>query len=78
MTTTQACIYSVLIAFLLLFPKDCLLFPLWLEGQLKLHYMNAKCFVLCYFMWRKLSNSMKEQGWPAPPFRFIPIWKRNP
>jgi hypothetical protein len=77
MTSVQNCIYAFLISFLILFPKDCLLFPLWLEGQIKLHYVNAKCFVITYFMWKKLSISMKEQGWPAPPFRFIPIWKRT-
>ena len=73
---THIYIYLFLGALVALFPKDALLLPMWVEAQVKLHYVNAKTFWLTWTTYRKLKKEMTARGWPAPPFKYIPIWER--
>jgi hypothetical protein len=73
---TNLYVYIFLAALVILFPKDALLLPLWVEAQIKLHYINAKTFWFAWTLHRKLSKEFASQGWPVPPFKFVPIWKR--
>ena len=41
---THLFIYAFLGALVVLFPKDALLLPHWVEAQVKLHYINARMF----------------------------------
>lgn len=74
---TNLYICIVLATLVILFPQDALLLPLWIETQIKLHYVNAKTFLLAWAIHRRLSKEFRAQGWPAPPFRYIPIWDRD-
>lgn len=74
---THIYVYLFLAALVAMFPKDALLFPLWVEGQVKLHYINAKMFWCAWTMHRKLKKDFGALGWPVPPFRYIPIWDRE-
>jgi hypothetical protein len=74
---THIYVYLFLGVLVALFPKDAALFPTWFVLQVKLHYVNARCFFAAYFMYRKLAKDFKAQGWPAPPFTFVPVWDRK-
>lgn len=74
---TYIYLYLFLGALVVLFPKDAMIFAQLCEQWVKLHYINAKCFVQAYFMWRKLKKDFGGLGFPIPPFKFIPIWKRD-
>ncbi len=74
---THLYIYAFLAALVILFPKDALLLPLWVEAQVKLHYVNAKTFWYAWRMHSKLKKDFAALGWPVPPFKFIPIWERE-
>jgi len=74
---THLYIYAFLAALAILFPKDALLLPLWVEAQVKLHYVNAKTFWHAWRMHSKLKKDFAALGWPVPPFKFIPIWERE-
>lgn len=74
---THLYIYAALAALVVLFPKDALLLPHWVEAQVKLHYVNARTFWFAWTTHRKLSKEMSALGWPVPPFKFVPIWDRE-
>lgn len=74
---THLYIYAFLAALVILFPKDALLLPHWIEAQVKLHYINAKMFWCAWTMHRKLVKEFGSLGWPVPPFKYIPIWDRE-
>lgn len=74
---THLYIYITLAALVAFFPKDALLFPLWAAAQIKLHYVNARTFWFAWTTYCKLKKEMAEQGWPIPPFKFVPIWERE-
>ena len=74
---THLYIYLFLGALVVLFPKDALLLPHWVEAQVKLHYVNAKMFWCAWTMHRNLKKELGALGWPVPPFKFIPVWDRE-
>ena len=53
---THLYIYAFLGALVVLFPQDALLFPRWVEAQVKLHYVNARMFWCAWTMHRKLKK----------------------
>ena len=66
---TLAC----LVAF---FPEDAFLFGKTLDLKIRLHILNLRMFIMSYIMYRKLVRDFTEIGLPAPPFVFVPLWKR--
>lgn len=74
---THIYVYLFLAALVVLFPKDALLLPLWIEAQVKLHYINAKTFWCAWTLHRKLAKDFAALGWPVPPFKYTPIWDRE-
>jgi hypothetical protein len=74
---TQIYVYLCLGLLVALFPKDALLLPLWVEAQVKLHYMNARLWWCAWRMHAKLKRDFGALGWPVPPFKFVPIWERD-
>lgn len=74
---THLYIYAFLAGLVLLFPKDALMAAQWLDLQVKLHYMNALTFWLSWTTYCKLKRDMAALGWPAPPFKYTPLWNRK-
>lgn len=74
---THIYIYLFLAALVVLFPKDALLLPHWIEAQVKLHYTNARMWWCAWTMHRRMKKEFGALGWPVPPFKFIPIWERD-
>jgi hypothetical protein len=70
-------VYLFLAALVVLFPKDALLLPRWIEAQVKLHCTNARMWWGAWTIHRKMKKEFGALGWPVPPFKFIPIWDRE-
>ena len=58
------------------FPEDAFIFAKTVDLKIRLHVLNVRMFVMSYIMYRKLVRDFAAMGWPAPPFVFVPLWKR--
>ncbi len=45
--------------------------------KIQIHWINARMFVMAWFMHRRLSKDFAEMGLPTPPFKFVPLWERG-
>jgi hypothetical protein len=66
----------VLVCLVAFFPEDAFIFAKTLDLKLKLHVLNIRMFFMSYIMYRKLVRDFSAMGLPAPPFAFVPLWKR--
>lgn len=60
------------------FPEDCVIFAglakVWVFSRFLNYYLMFKAWL----MYRQLRADMAKMGMPVPPFKFTPIWQRQP
>jgi hypothetical protein len=71
-------LFLFLLILFALFPEDCIIFAglvkVWTFSRLLNYYLMFRAWL----MYRQLRSDMAKIGMPAPPFRFVPIWQRQP
>jgi hypothetical protein len=62
----------------LMFPEDCIIAVeiarVWTYSRILNYYLMFRAWL----MYRQLRSDMAKMGMPAPPFKFVPIWQRQP
>jgi hypothetical protein len=71
-------LFLTLIVLVFLFPEDCIIFAgiawAWALSRILNYYLMFHAWL----MYRQIRADMAKLGMPAPPFRFVPIWQRQP
>lgn len=73
---TDLCL--VLIALVLLFPADCIIFAGIVRAWVFSRILNYYLMFQAWRMYRQIRADMTKMGVPVPPFKFVPIWQRQP
>ena len=59
------------------FPKEMTSAFALASLKLQIHWMNARMFVMAWFIYRRLRKDFAGMGLPTPPFKFTPLWERG-
>lgn len=73
---TDICV--ILLALVLLFPEDCIIFAGITKAWLLSRILNYYLMFQAWKMYRQIRADMTKLGMPAPAFKFVPIWQRQP
>ncbi len=76
---SQFYIFLIFLVFLFcLFPEDCIIFAGLLQSWIRIGILNYYLMFRAWLMYQQIRSDMAKLGMPAPPFKFVPIWQRQP
>ncbi len=76
---SQFYLSAIFLAFLFsLFPEDCVIFAGLVRSWFQVGILNYYLMFRAWLMYRQIRADMAKLGLPAPPFKFVPIWQRQP
>lgn len=71
-------LFLFLLILFALFPEDCItaagIAKMWLLSRVLNYYLMFRAWL----MYRQICGDMAKLGLPPPPFKFVPIWQRQP
>ena len=74
--------FNWLFLFLLLlvasFPEDCIVFAGLVKAWVYSRILNYYLMFRAWLMYCQIRADLAKIGLPVPPFKFVPIWQRQP